>query len=105
MAQTAAEAAVMESAAGKFERVDDSLQSMLSRLMNELEALQTAWRGAGGNSFTNVKMAYQENQKALSRALRETASAIRTSGQQYTATDDEQASMVGGINTSVSLPL
>ncbi|GIH11442.1 hypothetical protein Rhe02_95090 [Rhizocola hellebori] len=105
MAQTTAEAAAMETAASKFERVDDSLQSMLTRLMNELETLQTAWRGAGGNSFTNVKMAYQENQKALSRALRETATAIRTSGQQYTATDDEQASAVGNINASITLPL
>jgi WXG100 family type VII secretion target len=105
MAGTEAEAAVMESAASKFEQVDQSLQGMLTRLMNELETLQTAWKGSGGSSFTNVKMAYQENQKALSRALRETASAIRTSGHQYTATDDEQASMVGGINTSVQLPL
>ncbi len=105
MAQTQAEAAVMESAAGKFERVDDSLQSMLTRLLNELEALQTAWRGAGGTSFTQVKQAYEANQKALSRALRETASAIRTSGTQYTATDQESASQVGGINTTVTLPL
>ena len=105
MAGTEAEAAIMESAASKFERVDESLQSMLTRLMGELESLQSAWKGAGGNSFTNVKMAYQENQKALSRALRETATAIRTSGQQYTATDDEQSTMVGGINTSVTLPL
>src|SRR5215207_10253160 len=105
MAQTTAEAAVMESAAGKFERVDDSLQSMLTRLMNELEALQTAWKGAGGSSFTQVKMAYEANQKALSRALRETASAIRSSGSNYTSTDQESSSMVGGINTSVNLPL
>ena len=40
MAQTQAQAAVMESAAGKFDHVDDSLQAMLTRLMNELEALQ-----------------------------------------------------------------
>lgn len=95
----------MEAAAGKFERVDDSLQSMLTRLMSELEALQTAWRGAGGTSFNQVKQAYEANQKALSLALRETAGAIRSSGQHYTATDAESANAVGGINTQVSLPL
>jgi WXG100 family type VII secretion target len=105
MAGTEAEAQMMESAAAKFEGVDESLQAMLNRLMTELESLQSAWKGAGGGAFTNVKMAYQENQKALSRALRETATAIRTSGVQYTATDEEQSSMVGGINTSVQLPL
>ena len=95
----------MNSAAGKFDQVDDSLQTMLSRLMKELEALQTAWRGAGGSSFTQVKLAYEQNQKALSRALRETASAIRSSGTNYTATDQDSSSMVSGINTSVTLPL
>src|SRR5215218_9311130 len=103
MAQTQAEAAMMESSAGKFDRVDDSLQTMLTRLMNELEALQTAWRGAGGSSFTQVKLAYEQNQKALSRALRETASAIRSSGSNYTSTDQDSSSMVSGINTSVTL--
>lgn len=95
----------MESAASKFEDVNDSLQGMLTRLMNELEALQTAWQGAGGSSFTQVKIAYEANQKKLSEALRETATAIRSSGQNYTASDEESKSRVSGINTSVSLPL
>jgi WXG100 family type VII secretion target len=105
MAQTAAEAAVMESAAGKFESVNESLQSMLNRLMGELEALQTAWQGAGGKSFTQVKEAYAANQKKLSEALRETATAIRSSGKNYTAADEHSQSQVGGVNTNVNLPL
>lgn len=95
----------MESAAGKFESVNESLQGMLTRLMNELQALQSAWQGAGGKSFEQVKQAYEGNQKKLSEALRETATAIRTSGKQYTATDEDARAMVGGINTSVNLPL
>jgi ESAT-6 family protein len=105
MAQTAAEAQVMESTAGKFEQVRDGLGSMLSRLMNELEVLQTAWQGQAGRSFTQVKEAYQANQKKLETALGETANAIRTSGRQYTSTDEEASGRVSGINTSVSLPL
>lgn len=95
----------MESAAGKFESVNESLQGMLTRLMNELQALQSAWKGAGGTSFEQVKQAYEGNQKKLSEALRETATAIRTSGKQYTATDEDARAMVGGINTQVNLPL
>lgn len=104
--QTQAEAAVMKQTAQKFEHVDESLQSMLTSLMAELEELQTAWQGAGGRSFTQVKQTWNQNQAAIQRALRETASAIRTSGQQYDASDNEAASRISSVNTgSVQLPL
>lgn len=105
VSQTQAESAVMQQTARKFEQVDESLQSMLSRLMNELEGLQTAWQGAGGRSFTQVKQAWQQNQTTIQRALRETASAIRTSGQHYDTSDSEAASRVGAVNRSIQLPL
>jgi hypothetical protein len=57
VSQTQAEAAVMQQTAAKFEQVDQSLQTMLSGLMAELEALQQAWRGAGGRSFEQVEAA------------------------------------------------
>lgn len=78
---------------------------MLSRLIRELEGLHSAWQGAGGRSFTQVREAYQANQKKLSNALQETATAIRTSGQQYTATDEQSSSRVNNINTGLNLPL
>lgn len=95
----------METAAAKFESVNESLQTMLSRLLNELEALQTAWVGRGGRSFTQVKEAYAANQRKLSDALRETATSIRSSGRNYSASDDHSSSQVGAINTQVNLPL
>ena len=105
VAETQAEAAVMEATASKFESVNDSLQQMLSRLMAELEVLQTAWRGAGGRSFTQVKEAWAADQAKISRALQETASAIRSSGQHYSASDSEAASRVAATNRGVNLPL
>lgn len=95
----------MEQTAAKFEAVNNSLQGMLTRLMAELEVLQTAWQGAGGRSFTQVKQAWQHDQQAIQRALQETATAIRTSGQQYTASDSEAANRVAATNTGVQLPL
>lgn len=95
----------MEQTAAKFEAVNNSLQGMLTRLMSELEVLQTAWQGAGGRSFTQVKQAWQQDQQAIQRALQETATAIRTSGQQYTASDSEAANRVAATNTGVQLPL
>ncbi|MBM0235856.1 WXG100 family type VII secretion target [Micromonospora sp. STR1_7] len=106
MSQTQAEAAVMKQTAAKFEQVDQSLQSMLTGLLAELEVLQQAWRGAGGRSFEQVKRQWSQDQAALHRALRETAGAIRTAGRQYDASDDEAASRVAGTNRGgIQLPL
>jgi len=95
----------MEATAKKFEAGNDSLQSMLKRLMSELEALQTAWQGAGGSSFTQVKQAWADDQQRIQRALLETANAIRTSGRQYDASDTEAASRVAATNRGINLPL
>jgi WXG100 family type VII secretion target len=105
VSQTQADAAVMQQTAARFEQVDQSLQSMLSGLLSELEVLQQAWRGAGGRSFEQVKQQWAQDQAALHRALRETAAAIRTSGQQYDASDAEAASRVAATNRGISLPL
>ena len=105
MSQTQAEAAVMRQTAAKFEQADQSLQTMLSGLMAELEVLQQAWRGAGGRSFEQVKRQWAEDQAALQRALRETATAIRTAGRQYDATDTEPPTRVAGTHRGIQLPL
>jgi WXG100 family type VII secretion target len=105
VSQTQTEAAVMQQTAQKFEQIDQSLQSMLSSLMSQLEILQTAWRGAGGRSFEQVKQEWAQQQTRLHQALRETAAAIRTSGQRYEASDSEAASRVATTNRGISLPL
>jgi WXG100 family type VII secretion target len=103
--QTQAEAAVMRQTAGRFEQVDQSLQGMLSGLLAELEVLQRAWRGAGGRSFEQVKVAWSQDQAALQRALRETAAAIRTAGQHYDASDSDAAGRVAMTQRGIQLPL
>jgi len=79
---------------------------MLTDLMSHLEVLQTSWRGAGGGSFQQVKAAWSQDQAALHRALAETATAIRTSGQHYDVTDSQAASRMNSTNRGgVQLPL
>lgn len=96
----------MQQTATKFEQADQELQSMLSSLMGELEALQTAWQGAGGRSFAQVKEQWGQDQRAIQQALQETASAIRTAGQQYSASDSAAADRVARANRGgISLPL
>lgn len=106
MAETRAQAAVMAQTAAKFEQTDENLQVMLQRLLTQLEGLRSAWQGAGGRSFEQVKLAWSNDQAALHRALRETAGAVRTAGHQYDTTDTEAATRVGATGRGgITLPL
>jgi WXG100 family type VII secretion target len=103
---TQAEAAVMAKVAGNFESTNSSIQSMLNSLMAELEPLQSRWAGAGGMSFTQVKLAWEQDMKKISQALSETANAIRSSGSNYTSTDEAAKQRVAATNHGgVNLPL
>lgn len=95
----------MQSTAAKFEQGNQSLQSMLTNLMGQLEGLQSAWQGLAGKSFSEVKQAYSAEQQKIQDALLQTAEAIRTSGKTYTTTDESAASRVSATNRGVSLPL
>jgi WXG100 family type VII secretion target len=104
--QTQAQAAVMESTARKFEQANQDLEGMLGRLMGELEILRRAWQGAGGRTFEQVKQAWAADQRALHRALAETAVAVRTAGRGYATSDTEAADRVGATHRGgLSLPL
>ena len=105
MSQTRAEAPVLETTAAKFEQTNDSLQSMLKGLMSELEALQGAWAGRGSQSFAAVKQQWASDQASMQAALAETATAIRTSGASYDATDSEASSRMAASNRGLQLPL
>jgi WXG100 family type VII secretion target len=103
---TQAQAQVMETTASKFETVNTQLQQMLSTLLSNLEVLQSKWVGAGGSSFTAVKNQWTEDQAKIQRALLETATAIRSSGQNYTVTDYQAKSRVSATNRGgINLPL
>jgi ESAT-6 family protein len=100
---TQAQAAVMHQVAAKFDQANRSLEGMLSRLMRELDGLQSQWVGRGGRSFDQVRLAWAEDQKRLHTALAETASAIRSAGKVYTVTDDEAANRF--TQSGITLPL
>jgi len=106
MATTQAEAAVMAQTAARFDQVNAALDTMLRKLLTELEALRTQWQGAGARSFEQVKIAWAQDQEKLSRALAETAEAIRRSGQTYAATDEVAATrMAPAAGGRLTLPL
>ncbi|GAA4693053.1 WXG100 family type VII secretion target [Phytohabitans rumicis] len=105
MEQTQAEAAVLERTAAKFDEVNRELEAMLKGLMAELEVLRSAWQGAGGRSFEQVKSQWVRDQAGIQQSLAETAAAIRTAGRGYEATDSQAASRVAATGGGITLPL
>jgi WXG100 family type VII secretion target len=105
MSTTQAQAAIMESTAARFDEVNQALQETLRRLLTELSVLRNQWQGAGGASFEQVKRVWAEDQEALHRALGETATAIRTSGRQYQASDTTAADRFAGPHRAGGLTL
>jgi WXG100 family type VII secretion target len=105
MAQTESQSAQMASTANEFDRINGSLQSMLSTLMNELSMLGGSWKGQGARAFEDVKIRYANDLKRLNDALAETAEGIRTSGVSYERSDTEAASSIGRTGGQLNLPL
>lgn len=105
VAETQTDAVVMANTAAKFTQVNESLQSMLSTLMNELSVLSSAWQGRGGQAFAQVKERYAQDLKTLNQALSETSESIKQSGVSYDASDDASASRVTNSGGDYSLPL
>lgn len=101
-----AQVAVLDRTAGRFDEVNRSLESMLRRLMGDLDALHQQWRGVGGRSFDEVRREWAADQARLHRALAETAMAIRASGRDYTASDTGAADRARSARRAgLSLPL
>ena len=92
----------MAQVAAKFEDTQASLKNTLSRLMREVESVQSDWQGSGGTSFQQVSRQWGIDQDRLLTALSETATAIRTAGRTYTATDESAAHR---MTSTMTLPL
>ena len=88
----------LDAAAKRFEEVNGELQGMLKTLMSELESMRQEWQGAGGRSFETVKMAWSTDLASLNTNLLETAAGIRSSGQNYDATDTEASQMMSATH-------
>jgi WXG100 family type VII secretion target len=96
----------MAQTAEKFRNTNQSLQDMLKRLMNELEALRGSWAGRGAQAFDQAKIQWSEDMAKLQRALDETANAISSAGREYTSSDEASAGRFSPASgPSVQLPL
>jgi WXG100 family type VII secretion target len=95
----------LDAAAKRFDEVNSELQGMLKTLMSELESMKQEWQGAGGRSFETVKAAWSADLDDLNRNLMETASGIKSSGQNYDATDNDAGAMMNNTLGNLDLKL
>jgi WXG100 family type VII secretion target len=91
VSSTQAQAAVMAQVSSKFEDAGASLNKILSDLLVEVDSVRSEWVGRGGTSFQQVTAAWGQDQRRLVESLSQTATAIRTAGRSYVATDDAAA--------------
>lgn len=89
MAQMQTDIALMQKASQDVEGVADQLTSQLTSLMGRLQPLESAWKGAGAESFTQVKKQFDEDMLKLNTALRQVAEAVGTAGKDYDVSDQE----------------
>jgi WXG100 family type VII secretion target len=106
VAQTEAQSQMMADTANKFDSTNQSIQSMLNTLMGQLIDLQSGWKGIAAGKFQEVRQQYDVDLKTLSKALTETATAMRESGTNYDTTDADAAATVSKTgNSGYTLPL
>ncbi|MBT8227652.1 MAG: WXG100 family type VII secretion target [Dactylosporangium sp.] len=106
MSETRVSVQVQTQTAEKFDQARQELESMLKRLLMDLEGLQTSWQGAGGRSFAETKRRWAEDQSALLNMLNQTAQQIRQSGKLYASAEAEAVTkMAAPRSTGLSLPL
>jgi WXG100 family type VII secretion target len=65
------------------------LKGTLSRLLNELAPLESAWKGLAAGSFGSVKNRYQQDMDKLHAALEGLANALGATNVTYSTTDSD----------------
>ncbi len=86
------DAALMAKTSQEVDGAADRLTSMFNKLMDELTPLQSAWVGAGGSSFQQVRERFDGDVATLNVALRSIAEAVASSGRDYSVGDEEMKS-------------
>lgn len=100
-----ADTAQMTSAAMEAGTTAEGLDLMLKNLMDNLSPLLVAWRGSGGTTFQNVRLAVEEEMKTLNRALHSIGEDMGLSSTDYLNADDEVAEAMaaaGGTDGSIT---
>ena len=94
MTQMNTDAAVLAKEAANFERISGELKGVISHVESTAGALAAQMVGQAGTAAQAALMRFQEAAARQVQELNDVSANIHTSGMQYTATDDDQASVL-----------
>lgn len=96
MAQMNTDAAVLAKEAANFERISGELQAVIGQVESTAGALAAQMVGQAGTAAQAALMRFHEAAARQIQELNDISANIHTSGTQYTATDEDQASTLAG---------
>jgi WXG100 family type VII secretion target len=96
MAQMNTDAAVLAKEAANFERISGELQAVIGQVESTAGALAAQMVGQAGTAAQAALMRFHEAATRQIQELNDISANIHTSGTQYTATDEDQASTLAG---------
>ncbi|TMM37329.1 MAG: WXG100 family type VII secretion target [Actinobacteria bacterium] len=102
--QTQTDHALMEQTAKNFETVNSDLMSTLDRLKRSVSELQGGWAGQGAMSFQSTMETWSKDQTNINNLLAQTASLIRSGGQNYAAVDASTSARFNNQGGAAPLP-
>ncbi|EKF25899.1 ESAT-6-like protein esxB [Mycolicibacterium hassiacum DSM 44199] len=94
MAQLNTDAAVLAKEAANFERISGELKGVIAHVESVAGALASQMVGQAGTAAQAALQRYHEAAARQIQELNDISANIHTSGVQYTATDEDQASVV-----------
>lgn len=92
MAQMNTDAAVLAKEAANFERISGELQAVIGQVESTAGTLAAQMVGQAGTAAQAALMRFHEAAARQIQELNDISANIHTSGTQYTATDEDQAS-------------
>jgi WXG100 family type VII secretion target len=102
--QTQTDHALMEQTAKNFETVNSDLMAALDQLKRSVSELQAGWAGMGAVSFQTTMETWAKDQTNINNLLAQTASLIRTGGQNYAAVDANTSARFTNQGGAAPLP-
>ncbi|HYZ68714.1 MAG TPA: WXG100 family type VII secretion target [Mycobacterium sp.] len=96
MAQMNTDAAVLAKEAANFERISGELQAVIGQVESTAGTLAAQMVGQAGTAAQAALMRFHEAAARQVQELNDISANIHTSGTQYTATDEDQASTLAG---------
>ncbi len=91
----------MQAGAQHVFEVNDSVQSQLATLRNQIAPLAGAWKGQASVAFQTLMQRWDQDAAKLNEALRSIGEQIQGSGQTYAQREEEESQSFTGIQNAL----